>query len=59
MESFMILHSKYINKVESFVMKGFQVLFVSMCLDSDRDINSALNILALGHKRLAVGITLF
>lgn len=25
----------------------------------DRDINSALNILALGHKRLAVGITLF
>ncbi|MDQ8953670.1 transposase, partial [Acinetobacter rudis] len=23
----------------------------------DRDINSALNILALGHKRLAVGIT--
>ncbi|MFV5391893.1 transposase, partial [Acinetobacter towneri] len=23
------------------------------------DINSALNILALGHKRLAVGITLF
>ncbi|MDM1717763.1 zinc ribbon domain-containing protein, partial [Acinetobacter towneri] len=25
----------------------------------DRDINSALNILALGHKRLAVGIILF
>ncbi|WP_168379807.1 zinc ribbon domain-containing protein, partial [Acinetobacter cumulans] len=24
----------------------------------DRDVNSALNILALGHKRLAVGITL-
>ncbi|WP_180099427.1 zinc ribbon domain-containing protein, partial [Acinetobacter sp. YH12153] len=25
----------------------------------NRDINSALNILALGHKRLAVGISLF
>ncbi|WP_373685031.1 zinc ribbon domain-containing protein, partial [Acinetobacter sp. YH12158] len=23
----------------------------------DRDLNSAMNILALGHKRLAVGIT--
>lgn len=59
MESFMILHSKYVNKVESFVMKGLQVLFVSMCLDSDRDKNSALNILALGHERLAVGIPVF
>lgn len=52
----MILHSHYVNKVESFVKKGFQVLFVPMCLDSDRDINSALNILALGHERLAGGI---
>ena len=56
MESFMILHSKYVNKVESFVMKGFQVLFVSMCLDSDRDLNASLNIRnfaladALGHS---------
>ena len=30
------------------------------CLSlNDRDINAALNILALGHKRLAVGISLF
>ena len=28
------------------------------CLDSQRDLNSAMNILALGHERLAVGIPL-
>jgi|AntDeeMinimDraft_5_1070356.scaffolds.fasta_scaffold13825_3 transposase len=28
-------------------------------VEHDRDINSALNILALGHKSLAVGITKF
>ena len=31
-------------------------LIVYRCLDNDRDVNAAKNILAVGHDRLAVGI---
>lgn len=44
-----------INSKSFFVYFVYYYLYV---VDNDRDKNSALNILALGHERLAVGITL-
>ena len=45
-----------INSKSFFVYFVYYYLYV---VDNDRDKNSALNILALGHERLAVGIPVF
>lgn len=55
MGSFMTLLCRLVYNVQCHIYKGIDSLTNQGCLDSDRDINAALNIRAAGRCRLAGG----
>ena len=56
MESFMTLLCRMFYNVREAIDTGINSFVWLRCLDSDRDLNAARNILALGHERLSGGI---
>ena len=56
MGSFMMLLCRSVYNVQCHIYEGIHSLTEQGCSDSDRDVNAAKNILAVGHGRLVVGI---
>jgi len=56
MESFMTLLCRMFYNVRESIDTGINSFVWLRCLDSDRDINAAKNILAVGHGRPVEGI---
>jgi len=56
MESFMTLLCRMFYNVREAIDTGINSFVWLRCLDSDRDINAAKNILAVGHGRPVEGI---
>jgi len=56
MESFMTLLCRMFYNVREAIDTGINSFVWLRCLDSDRDVNAAKNILAVGHGRPVEGI---